>query len=222
MIIGNGLIAKSLHNIDHPETLFFASGVSNSLEKEQAAFDREFLLLKQNIEQNPHKKLVYFSTLSILDQSKTDSLYTLHKKKLEKFIAESCDDFVILRIGNIVGAGGNPNTLFNFLKEKISHGEKFYLHKKARRLLTDIDDVSGFLGENLNLLNRQTINFAFPYHYTLAEIISVLENTLQKTAHCEETDEGDFYKVEFDHLVHQHFSGKTPEEYLQILAEKYI
>ena len=47
MIVGNGLIAKALQKIDAPEMVFFASGVSNSLETNKTAFEREVNLLKK-------------------------------------------------------------------------------------------------------------------------------------------------------------------------------
>ena len=49
MIVGNGLIAKALQKIDAPEMVFFASGVSNSLENNKKAFEREVNLLKKTI-----------------------------------------------------------------------------------------------------------------------------------------------------------------------------
>jgi nucleoside-diphosphate-sugar epimerase len=70
--------------------------------------------------------LIYFSTLSINDRSKADSLYVQHKKKIEEYIQNHSKQFSILRIGNIVGSGGNPNTLFNYLKHQIAHNSEFY------------------------------------------------------------------------------------------------
>jgi hypothetical protein len=60
MIIGNGLIAKSLKNIDSKDHLYFASGVSNSLETRSSEFEREFSLLKNNIIQHKENKLFIF------------------------------------------------------------------------------------------------------------------------------------------------------------------
>ena len=59
MIIGNGIIANSLKQIDSENTLFFASGVSNSLETRTAEFEREFTLVQKNISENPDKNFVY-------------------------------------------------------------------------------------------------------------------------------------------------------------------
>lgn len=222
MIIGNGLIAKALKEIDAPEMVFFASGVSNSLEINKTEFQREVQLLEKTIEENKDKKFIYFSTLSIDDSSKKESLYILHKLNIEKFIAENCENYLILRIGNIVGNGGNPATLFNFLKMKIYSSIKFNLHTKARRLLVDMDDITKFLAENSTVLNHQILNFAYPNYYNLKEMIFCIEEKLNKKAQFEEINEGDFYKIEFCNAVNSYFSNTSAENYLKTLVEKYI
>ncbi|AZA87213.1 hypothetical protein EG349_10640 [Chryseobacterium shandongense] len=88
MIIGNGIMANALQPYDKEDVIFFASGVSNSLEKEASEFDRETTLLKSVISRNPDKKLIYFSTCSIYDPTKSESPYVIHKLKVEKLIAE--------------------------------------------------------------------------------------------------------------------------------------
>ena len=57
MIIGNGLIANAFLDCDNPDVVFFASGVSNSLEKDNANFLREQTLLEKIIAEikNPKK-----------------------------------------------------------------------------------------------------------------------------------------------------------------------
>ncbi|ROH95780.1 NAD-dependent epimerase/dehydratase family protein [Chryseobacterium daecheongense] len=221
MIIGSGLIAKALNNINSGNMLFFASGVSNSLETRSSEFEREFTLLKNTLENNTGK-LIYFSTLSINDQSKQDSHYVLHKLEIENYIKDHVADYLILRIGNIVGNGGNPNTLFNFLKTQIMNDNKFVIHQKARRLLLDIDDISRFIVSNCTHLNKETINLAYPYYYDLKEIVGAIQEKINKPARYDEINEGDFYKVTFDDSIDEFFSGISPENYLKNLAQKYI
>lgn len=221
MIIGSGLIANSLKNIDSEDNLFFASGVSNSLETRSSEFEREFSLLK-NILKNNNKKIVYFSTLSINDRSKQDSHYVLHKLAIEDYIKKHSTKYLILRIGNIVGKGGNPNTLFNYLKTQITNNNKFIVHSKARRLLIDMDDITRFLETNCGLLNNGIVNCAFPYYYDLKEIVGAIEKKISQKGIYSETEEGDFYKVDFDEDITTFFFGITPEEYLEKLTRKYI
>lgn len=222
MIIGSGLIARSLQDINSEEVLYFASGVSNSLETRNSEFEREFDLLKNCMKNNEKCKLIYFSTLSVNDQSKQSSKYVLHKLQIEDFIKNNSNNYLILRIGNIVGKGGNPNTLFNFLKNQISNDNIFILHQKARRLLVDIDDIPNFFASEYKNLSNQTINFSYPYYYSLNEIIELMEQKLGKSANYEQTDEGDFYKVDFDKKIDNYFSSLNPQNYLQLLINKYL
>jgi hypothetical protein len=45
---------------------------------------------------------------------------------------------------------------------------------------------------------------------------------MQEKARYTETDEGDFYKVDFDETINDFFTGINADQYLRILAEKYI
>ncbi|MCJ7934332.1 MAG: hypothetical protein MUW56_12005 [Chryseobacterium sp.] len=222
MIIGNGIIANAVKSHDREDIVFFASGVSNSLETKASEFEREFSLLKTIHGENKEKKLVYFSTLSIHDQSKQKSPYVIHKKEIENYIKNNSAHYLILRIGNIVGKGGNPNTLFNFLKTQIANNSEFSLHLKARRLLLDIEDISRFLGSHCLNVSNKMINLAFPYNYDLKEIVSAIEKKTHQKSCFTEVDEGDFYKVDFDEEIRAFFSGVSPEDYLETLTQKYI
>lgn len=222
MIIGSGLVANSLKNIDSDNILFFASGVSNSLETRDSEFEREFSLLKNSMADHPHIKLIYFSTLSINDLSKQNSPYVIHKRKIEEFIKTNHEKYLILRIGNIVGKGGNPNTLFNYLKTQIVSQSEFTLHSKARRLLIDIEDIPKFLVSSCSDIENEIINCAFPYYYNLKEIIEAIENEADKKAEYREIDEGDFYQVHFDPVVKGFFSQTQAEQYIKVLTKKYF
>ncbi|MGR3855007.1 MULTISPECIES: NAD-dependent epimerase/dehydratase family protein [Chryseobacterium] len=222
MIIGNGIIANAVKSYDKENILFFASGVSNSLETRASEFEREFSLLKKIYEENKEKKLIYFSTLSIHDQSKQKSPYVIHKKEIENYIKTYSENYLILRIGNIVGKGGNPNTLFNFLKTQIIYSRTFALHTQARRLLLDIDDIGHFMEANCLEGGNKVINLAFPYYYDLKEIIGAIEKETHQKAYYSEVNEGDFYRVDFDKEIHDFFSGISPENYLETLTQKYI
>ncbi|KAA2221205.1 NAD-dependent epimerase/dehydratase family protein [Chryseobacterium sediminis] len=222
MIIGSGILANAVKLYDKEDVVFFASGVSNSLEKNPAEFEREISLLKLVISQHPDKKLIYFSTCSIYDSSKTDSPYVIHKLAIEKIIAEQCSSFIIFRVGNAVGRGGNPNTLINFLKNSILSENKLTIHSNARRILIGTDDIAAFVGKYIPNLNNEIVNLAYPYQYSLPEILSQLENHLAKKADYETVNEGSFYNIEFNSLTEDFFSGFSPDEYLKKLYSSYL
>ncbi|MBB6332256.1 nucleoside-diphosphate-sugar epimerase [Chryseobacterium sediminis] len=222
MIIGSGILANAVKLYDKEDVVFFASGVSNSLEKNPAEFEREISLLKSVISQYPDKKLIYFSTCSIYDSSKTDSPYVIHKLAIEKIITEQCSSFIIFRVGNAVGRGGNPNTLINFLKNSILSENKLTIHSNARRILIGTDDIASFVGKYIPNLNNEIVNLAYPYQYSLPEILSQLENHLAKKADYETVNEGSFYNIEFNSLTKDFFSGLSPDEYLKKIYSSYL
>ena len=62
MIIGRGDIASTIAdvpNLDRPDRIYFASGVSNSQETRESEYKREVQLLAK---QDPTKHLIYFSS----------------------------------------------------------------------------------------------------------------------------------------------------------------
>lgn len=222
MIIGNGILANALRLYDTKDAVFFASGVSNSMEKNPAEFERERTLLKSVISSDNDKKLVYFSTCSIYDPSKTESPYVLHKLTIEKLIAEHCPSYIIFRVGNAIGRGGNPNTLINFLKNAILSENKLTIHTNAKRILIGTEDIALFISQHIKNLNNEIINLAYPYQYSMAEILSRMENHLGKNAIYENVAEGSCYAIEFNPLTESFFSGITSDEYLRKLLSDYL
>ncbi|MDR6372566.1 nucleoside-diphosphate-sugar epimerase [Chryseobacterium bernardetii] len=222
MIIGNGILAAAVRPYDREDILFFASGVSNSLEKNPAEFEREISLLTKATEEFPDKKLVYFSTCSIYDPTKKESPYVNHKLNAEKFITEHCKNFVIFRIGNAVGRGGNPNTLINFLKNSIVSGTQFTIHNNAKRILIGTDDIALFTKQYIDVLNNEIINLTYPYQYSLPEILFQLEQYLGKKAVFKNIDEGSYYNIEFNPRTESFFTGISSEDYLRKLFSAYL
>lgn len=224
MIIGNGLIAKSMQTIDAENVLFFASGVSNSLETRDFEFERELNLLKNTIANHPGKTFVYFSTCSIYDSSKNNSHYVLHKLKMEQIIADSCDQYYILRVSNAVGKGGNPNLLVNYLVGAIESKTKITVHTKATRNLIDVSDVSTITQEIIENFNpNQIINLAYLQNFSIIEITETISDVLQTQPLLHLQNEGSGYEIEVskieDYFKKNNLTDK--EQYLRNLISKY-
>jgi hypothetical protein len=126
-IIGNGDIAGALQDVDK-DVLFFASGVSNSQETRESEYQREIDLLN---EQGKDKRIVYFSSLGVLDGT---SRYYLHKRTMEELV-KLFPQYCIVRIGNIAW-GKNPHTLINYFKDCVKNQKVF-----------DIQDVYRYVVE---------------------------------------------------------------------------
>jgi len=141
MIIGNGLIGNSFRKYDEnfKDCIIFASGVSDSNCDDDKEYEREVNLVKETIENNIGFKFIYFSSV-LSDISNTK--YYKHKKYIEELIKlETLDDYLIFKIPQIIGFGGNKNTLFNYLCNTIKSGGEISTTLNIKRSLIDIDDL---------------------------------------------------------------------------------
>jgi len=174
MIVGNGLIAKSLHEIDSSDIIFLASGVSNSKCTDNKEFKREIELVKKHIDNT--KKIVYFSSVK---EYITNNLYLEHKEKIENIIKQKTDKFIILQLPQLIGDNGNKSNLINFYYEKINNYESFDLYKVKRSLL-DIDDLVNILNHllKINFNGVFTINYIELIDTDI--LVKIIESLLQK------------------------------------------
>jgi len=225
MIVGNGLIASLFVDNDDENVIFFASGVSNSLETRVEEFLREENLIKNTISENTDKVFVYFSTCSIYDSSKTGSDYVLHKLKMEQLIKKSCPQFLILRVSNAVGKGGNPNLLMNYIVKAVKNDETINVHTQATRNLIDVDDIRNV---TFDLLKQQSlnkiINVAYSKNYSILEIVEVVEKFYNKKVNINLLKSGSGYDINIpeieQYFVKTNQVGK--EIYLYNILQKHF
>lgn len=150
-IIGHGDIANVL--LDREDRIYFASGVSNSGETRETEYLREVRLL---FDQDRSKHIIYFSSLAIFY---SNSRYVLHKHLMEHFVKTNFEHYTIIRMGNITW-GSNPNTLLNFLTNKIRNREPFEMKDVYRYILEKeeflhwIDLIPDFSCE-MNIIGRR-------------------------------------------------------------------
>ncbi len=224
MIIGNGLIANLFKNHDRENVVFFASGVSNSLEIRPEEFLREENLIKNTIAANKDKIFVYYSTCSIYDSSKTGSDYVLHKLKMEQIIKNSCDRFLILRVSNAVGKGGNANLLMNYIVNAVKNNETINVHTKATRNLIDVEDIKKI---TLDLLDKKDankiINVAYINNYSIIEILEIIERFYNKKTNVNLTNTASGYNIDVadigDYFTENNATDK--EIYLSTILKRY-
>lgn len=179
MIIWNWLIANAFKDYENnDDVLIFASWVSNSQNKDLLLFKKEIDLLEKTLKENPNKLLVYISSCSIDDETMKNSLYVKHKINAENTIKYLSKNYLIIRTSNPVWKTKNPNTLLNFLYEKIVSWEKFNVWINARRNLIDVEDLFKISKEIIdnNLFNNSTINIANKLYFDILEIVKIFEN----------------------------------------------
>ena len=224
MIIGNGLIANLFRENDRENVVFFASGVSNSLETDKSAFLREENLIRKTIKENPNKIFIYFSTCSIYDSSKNGSLYVNHKLKMERLVEDLATKYVILRVSNAVGKGGNPNLLMNYLVNAFHQEKEITVHTLATRNLIDADDVKNITLKfiNENSFNK-IINVAYLENFSTIQILEILEKHFNKTAKTSLVKSGQSYLISIPEAEAYFAENKLTEkkEYLLRIIKRY-
>ncbi len=224
MIVGRGLLASLFLENDREDIIFFASGVSNSLEIREEEFLREENLIRKTIDENQDKTFIYFSTCSIYDSSKTGSDYVLHKLKMEQIVKHSCDKYLILRVSNAVGKGGNPNLLMNYLIRSIINKETIDVHTKATRNLVDAEDIRNITFQLLDKSEfNKIINLAYIKNYAIIEILEIIERFYNIKLNLNLIKRGSGYDINVPD-VEYYFkkNGLTDKEsYLCRILEKY-
>lgn len=224
MIIGNGLIASLFKDTDREDVIFFASGVSNSLETRKEEFLHEKNLIRETFINNPKKKFVYFSTCSIYDSSKTQSAYVLHKLEMEQIISKNCAKHLILRVSNAIGNGGNPNLLMNYLMRAIKNDEIINVHTQASRNLIDTEDIKNITLYLLdNKINNRIINLAYIHNYSIIEILEIIEKFLNTNIKLNLIKSGSRYTINISEAEHYFKENNLTdkEAYLNRILHKY-
>jgi nucleoside-diphosphate-sugar epimerase len=198
VIVGSGLIAKSLGPIDHSNSILFASGVSNSSEIRKQEFEREKLLLTDWLSNQDDAKFVYISSCSVYDMSLQTTQYVRHKLAMEEYALSQSNSYVI-RLPNIVGASGNGKNLVNSLANSIKYGQPVLLQESARRYLLGIDEMTSLIQVLLPRLSddQRIFDLVPPSSTGIMEIVALLETVLGTRAKIEIVSGGSSYIVDY-------------------------
>lgn len=175
IIIGGGLIAKAFKNRIDKKVLIFASGVSNSNETNKVFLDKEKNLLISTIKNYPNHRLIYFSSILILKKIKNP--YYQHKLEMESIIKKSKIKYLILRLPQIIGKGGNQNNLVNFFVNNIINSNKIFIEKNTYRALIDIDDLVKLVIFLINKKNK-IVNLSHIELIKVEHIVKIIGDTL--------------------------------------------
>lgn len=216
MIVGNGLLATEFMKSEekYDNVIIFASGVSNSKETDPTVFERERNLLKKTIASTPDKLIVYFSSCALVDDTLKTKYYR-HKQNMEKVIHTYSQNFLIIRLPQVIGLSKNQNTLINYLFDSIKNGKKFNLWDRAYRYVIDIADVRFIVNHLISesTYHNQTIDVANPYRYSISEIVEIIESFLQKKAVFEMVHHEDQYTLELNEIKKLSNSGIVGKDF---------
>ena len=202
MVVGNGLIANAFKRFKEDNSIvFFASGVSDSLQTSPNEFLREKNLLLQFLSKK--EKLIYFSTCSLSDESISNNQYIYHKREIENLITERQELFIIFRLPIIVGQSSNPSTLTNYFYNKIIDNQTFQVYENSCRYLLDIDDAFKLIEMILskNLFINDTVNIALKNRISAIELVEIFEKVLDHQSKHELIAKGFCYKVDNSKII---------------------
>ena len=232
IIIGTGFLAKNFSKykefFKELNICVYAAGVSNSLCKDKKLFEKDKKRLYDfSNEINKNKALLYFSTCTLNDPSRNQSLYIKNKLEIENFIKKSFAKYLIIRLPEVVGKSNNRNTLINFFFKRIREKEVFDLWANARRSVIDIDDVTKIL---IDLLSNKkhgnkTINIANPKKYSIDYIVSIIEDLTVLKAEYNLVNKGETnWEIDISQIVNSIKNCKIEfnKNYLKNVLKKYF
>lgn len=184
MLYGNGLLGQAFKKYqDNLDVIIYAKGVSNSQCKDNKEFERDYDELLSTLENNQNKKIIYFSSCSILDTTLLSTPYVQHKINIENLIKKIHKNYLIIRLPQIAGYTNNTNTILNYIHNNIINNNKFVLWKNAKRNIIDVKDIVTIVDQIIiaNFYNT-TINVANKYSHSMLDIVGVFEKLLNKKA----------------------------------------
>ena len=105
----------------------------------------------------------------------------------------------VLRLPQVVGRTDNPHTLTNFLRDRITSGQRFTIWGHAERNLVDVDDVVALA--TYLLLDAggdipPSVAIAADRSLPMPELVSTFERVLGITARCVVEDKGSAMRIE--------------------------
>jgi nucleoside-diphosphate-sugar epimerase len=226
MVVGNGLLAGAFAAYaENPDIVIFASGVSNSGEKSLSAFERERSLLLGALAEN-RKMLVYFGTCSIYDAALANSPYIKHKLEMEAVLKSHGSNHLILRLPQVVGAGGNPHTITNFIRDRLVSGEAFTVWANASRTIVDVDDVRAladhFIADPAS--RNRSINIFPPVPTGAVELVRMMERILDLKGSYEVANAGSSVELDEPDIMQAAIASGvrfTPDYPEQVLRKYY-
>ena len=226
MVVGAGMMAKAFSAFrDRSDVVIFASGVSNSLETNAAAFSRERDLLTKSRAAHPRALLVYFGTCSVHDPERRDTPYVQHKLAMESLLASAGGPWLVLRVPLAIGRNPGSRTLAQFLHERILSGQSFEVWEGASRFPIDVDDLyrigCRFIDDPA-MWNRR-INVALRA-FPVLEFVRILEKIAGRKANYALAPKGVQFKLDCPEV--QQIAGELrldkSERYLERVLQKYF
>ena|GEM_PF-893081 len=226
MVLGSGLMASAFSAFATDDRYrVIAAGVSNSKERNAAAYARE----QRMIEALPVDggKVVYLGTCSIFDTALAGSPYLEHKRAMELLVHTRFADAMVLRLPNILGRSVNPHTLLNNFRDRILRGLPIDIQMGACRFVLDQRELVRVLPLLLGHtpFRGHSINICYDAPVPVHRLLALLEQVLDRKAVVQQVPGGACYPVvntEFCGLLRTHGIAQPDEaDLLRCVRDHY-
>jgi hypothetical protein len=188
IVHGGGMMASAIRSTEGITGAVFAAGVSNSMEIDHLEYTREKKDLRTFIDNNSNKKIIYLSSYIARDGT---SRYAQHKRQMELMIEEKANDFLVLRLPQVVGRTMN-RTLISYFVNAAKIREKLTIQRNAFRSLVDVTDVGRIISLfNQKKVTREVIAVGPLKPLRVLYIIENIESILQVKIDFTLVDDGD-------------------------------
>ncbi|MEU5633280.1 NAD-dependent epimerase/dehydratase family protein [Streptomyces rishiriensis] len=198
-IVGNGFLARHLAAVagSHPGVVVAAAGVSAARHTSPEPFLREAALVRDLVRRctDSGERLVFFSTASSGLYSEPGrpgtedgpvrpaTPYGRHKHALERELAASPVDFLILRLGHVVGPDQPPHQLLPAMAAQVRSGRVRIFPGSCRDLI-DVTDVVTVVDALLATgVGRTIVNVASGSAVPIERIVRHIQHRLGLQAH---------------------------------------
>lgn len=194
MISGRGLIAKEFQK-QSPEYSWgefhiFASGVSNSSSPDLSSLKKERGEIENLLLAG--KKLVYFSTMSILGKKSRETLYCRHKIEIERQVLSHLGR--VVRLPLVAGKVGSNPTLLNHFTRLLDANSEVTIHKDAVRNLVDVEHLPALVAKWIEEdPEGSVLPVSSPFDITSFEIAKILRGLRNSESTLVLTEGGEGY-----------------------------
>lgn len=226
MVIGNGLMARRFEEYARVNNIvIFASGVSNSNTAKLVEFQREEDLLRLILAEYKNELIVYFSSCDVVNNHLKHLKYYQHKLNLENIITKKSKNYIIFRLPQVVGRGGNDRNFLNYFVHNIRDQLKFEAYIDTKKNLLDLDDVYKICDYMLS--NRigvnQIINVVNKEYFYVTDIIKTIEDVFNIKAIVERqnVDLGWHYNSDISNEIIKASDVRFNQNYIREILLKY-
>lgn len=204
-VIGSGLLARAIASAADtiPDGIICAAGVSDSTCQDESAFRRERALLRglTGRARGRDAVLVYFSGAPVYGraiglrvetaQATPETPYGHHKLECENLVADSGARYLVLRLPNVVGPGGQPRQLIPSLVAQ-ALGGSVVVKIGATRDLLDVDDLGAIVAALLRHgVDNGIVNVASGISTPVLRLVEAIAAVLRVSPSVTAVDGGD-------------------------------